>query len=76
MILIWLASCFYRYGCACYLSCAGTQSSTWWKCRWCDKHDEDNDNSNEMVGSHKRLSDVEKEEVDLPKVAWIEEISP
>ncbi len=42
---------------------------------WCDKHDEVDDNSDEMVEGHKRFSDVEKEEVDLLEEAWIEEIS-
>ena len=63
MILIWLTSCFYRFGCTCYLSCASTQSKNMVKMFVdvsCDKHDEDDDNSDEMVGSHERFSDDKK----------------
>lgn len=31
--------------------------------RWCDKHDKDNDNSDEMVGSHERFFDNEKKKL-------------
>ena len=30
---------------------------------WCDKHDEDDDNSDEMVGIHKIFFDVEKKKL-------------
>ena len=33
--------------------------------RWCDKHDGDDDNSDEMVGSHERFSD-DKNRRDVP----------
>lgn len=42
---------------------------------WCDKHDRDDNKSNEIVGIHERFSNVEKEEVDLPEEEWIEETS-
>ena len=35
----------------------------------CDRHDGNDNNFDEMVGSHERFSDVKKEEVDLPEEA-------
>ena len=31
--------------------------------RWCNKHDEDDDNSDEMVGNHEIFSDDEKKKL-------------
>ena len=41
----------------------------------CDKHDEDDDKSDEMVGSHERFSDDENKKLISLRKPWIKEIS-